>query len=80
MIKNICRKKIQNFGNNAEDYSFWYFVHFMKHRIYYSRDFKENVDICSSVPAHVEMVGFMGMGNNLMVGCTVACAVSKKNT
>ena len=30
----------------------------------------------SSVPAHVEMMGFMGMGNNPMVGCTVACAVS----
>ena len=29
----------------------------------------------SSVPAHVEMMGFMGMGNNPMVGCTVACAV-----
>ena len=26
----------------------------------------------SSVPAHVEMMGFMGMGNNPMVGCTVA--------
>lgn len=30
----------------------------------------------SSVPAHVEMMGFLGMGNNPMVGCTVACAVS----
>ena len=30
----------------------------------------------SSVPAHVEMMGFMGMGNNPMVGCTVACAVA----
>ena len=29
----------------------------------------------SSVPAHVEMMGFLGMGNNPMVGCTVACAV-----
>ena len=26
----------------------------------------------SSVPAHVEMMGFMGMGNNPMVGCIVA--------
>ena len=30
----------------------------------------------SSVPAHVEMMGFIGMGNNPMVGCTVACAVN----
>ena len=28
----------------------------------------------SSVPAHVEMMGLMGMGNNPMVGATVACA------
>ena len=28
----------------------------------------------SSVPAHVEMMGFLGIGNNPMVGCTVACA------
>jgi hypothetical protein len=30
----------------------------------------------SSVPAHVEMMGFMGMGNNPMVGATVATAVA----
>ena len=30
----------------------------------------------SSVPAHVEMMGFMGMGNNPMVGATVAVAVA----
>ena len=30
----------------------------------------------SSVPAHVEMMGFLGMGNNPMVGCTVAGAVN----
>ena len=30
----------------------------------------------SSVPAHVEMMGLMGMGNNPMVGATVAVAVS----
>jgi hypothetical protein len=30
----------------------------------------------SSVPAHVEMMGFIGMGNNPMVGATVACAVN----
>ena len=29
----------------------------------------------SSVPAHVEMMGFMGMGNNPMVGATVNVAV-----
>ena len=29
----------------------------------------------SSVPAHVEMMGFLGIGNNPMVGCIVACAV-----
>ena len=28
-----------------------------------------------SVPAHVEMMGFLGIGNNPMVGCTVAVAV-----
>ena len=27
------------------------------------------------VPAHVEMMGFLGIGNNPMVGCTVAVAV-----
>ena len=29
----------------------------------------------SSIPAHVEMMEFLGIGNNPMVGCTVACAV-----
>jgi len=29
----------------------------------------------SSVPAHVEMMGLIGAGNNPMVGMTVACAV-----
>ena len=29
----------------------------------------------SSVPAHVEMMGYLGMGNNPMVGATVAIAV-----
>ena len=29
-----------------------------------------------SVPAHVEMMGFLGMGNNPMVGATVAVAVA----
>lgn len=29
----------------------------------------------SSVPAHVEMMGYLGMGNNPMVGATVAVAV-----
>ena len=32
----------------------------------------------SSVPAHVEMMGFLGMGNNPMVGATVAVAVALK--
>lgn len=30
----------------------------------------------SSVPAHVDMMGFVGMGNNPMVGATVAVAVA----
>ena len=30
----------------------------------------------SSVPAHIEMMGLIGMGNNPMVGATVACAVA----
>ena len=30
----------------------------------------------SSVPAHVEMMGFLGMGNNPMVGATVQVAVA----
>ncbi|HOO23061.1 MAG TPA: GGGtGRT protein [Clostridia bacterium] len=30
----------------------------------------------SSVPAHVEMMGLIGMGNNPMVGATVNCAVA----
>ena len=30
----------------------------------------------SSVPAHVELMGLIGMGNNPMVGATVACAVA----
>ena len=29
----------------------------------------------SSVPAHVKMMGFLGIGNNPMVGATVAVAV-----
>ena len=29
----------------------------------------------SSVPAHVELMGFLGIGNNPMVGATVAIAV-----
>ena len=33
----------------------------------------------SSVPAHVEMMGFLGMGNNPMVGATVAVAVAVCN-
>ena len=30
----------------------------------------------SSVPAHVEMMGFLGMGNNPMVGARVVVAVA----
>ncbi|MDE5756752.1 MAG: GGGtGRT protein [Clostridia bacterium] len=30
----------------------------------------------SSVPAHVEMMGLIGMGNNPMVGASVSCAVA----
>ena len=30
----------------------------------------------SSVPAHVAMMGFIGMGNNPMVGATVSLAVA----
>ena len=30
----------------------------------------------NSVPAHVEMMGLIGAGNNPMVGMTVACAVA----
>lgn len=29
----------------------------------------------SSVPAHVEMIGLLGIGNNPMTGCTIVCAV-----
>lgn len=34
----------------------------------------------SSVPAHVEMMGFVGMGNNPMVGASVAVAVALAGT
>ena len=34
----------------------------------------------SSVPAHVEMMGLIGMGNNPMVGATVAVAVAVQNS
>lgn len=34
----------------------------------------------SSVPAHVEMMGLIGMGNNPMVGASVACAVAVMET
>ena len=34
----------------------------------------------SSVPAHVNMMGFIGMGNNPMVGATVAVAVAVAQT
>jgi hypothetical protein len=30
----------------------------------------------SSVPAHVDMMGLIGAGNNPMVGMAVACAVA----
>jgi hypothetical protein len=30
----------------------------------------------SSVPSHVDMMGYIGMGNNPMVGATVAVAVA----
>ena len=30
----------------------------------------------SSVPAHVEMMGYVGMGNNPMVGATVNISVA----
>lgn len=33
----------------------------------------------SSVPAHVEMMGYVGMGNNPMVGATVSIAVAIQN-
>ena len=33
-------------------------------------------DNVAAVPAHVEMMGVIGMGNNPMVGATVACAVA----
>ena len=33
----------------------------------------------SSVAAHVEMMGYIGMGNNPMVGVTVECAVNAAN-
>ena len=29
----------------------------------------------SSVPAHVNMMGFVGMGNNPLMGCTASLAV-----
>ena len=32
--------------------------------------------LSSSVPAHVEMMGLIGAGNNPMVGMTVAVAVA----
>ena len=34
----------------------------------------------SSVPAHVEMMGSLGMGNNPMVGAIVAIAVALELT
>ncbi|MBQ6540187.1 MAG: GGGtGRT protein, partial [Oscillospiraceae bacterium] len=34
----------------------------------------------SSVPAHVEMMGFLGMGNNPRVGASVAVAVAVQNS
>ena len=34
------------------------------------------VPMTPSVPAHVEMMGFLGMGNNPMVGATVSVAVA----
>jgi hypothetical protein len=34
----------------------------------------------SSVPAHVEMMGFLGMGNNPMVGASVAVAVAVESS
>ena len=34
----------------------------------------------SSVPAHVEMMGFLGMGNNPMVGATVCLILIQVDT
>jgi len=42
-------------------------------KIFYSAD--AQFAGSSSVPAHLEMIGFLGIGNNPIVGCTVACAV-----
>ena len=39
------------------------------------RSFTRQFAGSSSVPAHVEMMGFLGIGNNPMVGATVAIAV-----
>ena len=33
-------------------------------------------NVTNTVPAHVEMMGFLGMGNNPMVGATVSVAVA----
>ena len=46
--------------------------HFTMGRIHSDAQFAGS----SSVPAHVEMMGFLGMGNNPMVGATVAIAVA----
>ena len=35
-----------------------------------------NLSLIHIFPAHVEMMGFLGMGNNPMVGATVAVAVA----
>ena len=73
MVLKLC---LFDFGSKI------YYNEFIKHRndvtilvyslfyIAFSRKF------VSSVPAHVEMMGLIGAGNNPMVGMTVACAVA----
>ena len=39
------------------------------------QDFQNDMLRQRAVEMNVEMMGFLGIGNNPMVGCTVACAV-----
>jgi hypothetical protein len=43
---------------------------------YNGSDVSNSAILVASVPAHVEMMGLIGMGNNPMVGASVAVAVA----
>ena len=65
MICELCSILFTHFGEECGDLLPYFFF----------GDFRQAA-LQAVVPAHVEMMGLIGMGNNPMVGATVACAVA----